>query len=80
MWQVNEETYRVWCKLNAVRSYAAGPSGLIPLGLPYSELSRYAKDRELGTTLTDLDEFVELMWALDRTYLDWWRQQNERTG
>lgn len=77
LWDLSTPYYHGWLRLHASRPYAAGPNGMFPQGLPYTEVVAYARDHGLAETLHDLDEFLDLMAALDDTYLDWWRKQNE---
>lgn len=75
LWDVSEPYYRAWARLQAVRGFAGGPSGLIPQGLPYTEVVAYGRDAGYGGSYTDLMEFVDVLWALDEVYLKWWREQ-----
>lgn len=41
----------------------------MPLAITYSEMSQYAKDHYLATSLDALTDFVELVSGLDDVYL-----------
>lgn len=46
--------------------------------LDYPAVSRYAVDMGFAETVTDLEEFVDLIYAMDGLYLE--RKRKERAG
>ena len=75
VWPLSQPYYRAWQVLDEGRRWSAGAAGVIPMGLDYSEMERYARAHGLAPTVADLETFEELMRALDQVWLTWHGRQ-----
>ncbi len=68
MWQANWPYWNGFLYLTRRRPLYVGLGGVIPGALQYTELVAYARDHGF-THPDDLDEFIQLVDALDIEYL-----------
>jgi hypothetical protein len=65
VWECCIPYWEAFWTLHRSRGFAVGMGGAMPLGLAYSELSRYATDHGLA-----IDDVVALVGRMDMVYLE----------
>ena len=77
LWEMCEPMFACWGRLHWSRHYMVGATMIRPMGLQYTEVSKYAKDNGFGDSITELLEFIDLVYVADRAFLDWWAENNK---
>lgn len=69
VWQCNEVYWSAFHTLSRSRGSVGGLT-VLPLPISYSEIAKYGFDHRLIETVGDLEEFEELIQAMDKVHLE----------